>query len=1330
MKSYVLFLTEYENYTSCKFKDTYEMSLNGLLQKDPFTSSLLGSFIENPNSSVTLFVKSHNLNNSSSTSRTAMHLELYINGTVKFGPLKFPNVTIKAEIAANENFKRCGGERKAQDLKLAARFNQTAALGRFFTTSQSNSVEIFLPFDSQNKSYGIINATVAILGDSFESQVTISNTSASFKRDIFFFNAYRLSLSGSSRLQPWDYLLLKVTGIFGRSNVGGANDALEDVIKGMIKEYIQVIVKNTAQRLVALKNIDKKMGERLEKSKTRLLLSENRTSLAITKYLWALKFQKAALKEVTAAEKNVSVSNQDVNKLKSSFERLCSVTTCPYVCVAGTACNTCYNDLISEEQGLCPAICHNVRKERFPPYKEMATCLEEECDHSGGDFFSFVGCNFEKVGKAVLTTAAKAVVTYGLVSVGVPPQVAYPIASGAVTYAVTGSEEKAAESAAGAALWQVADPYVTPYVDKYTGMAKDAIFGPGDPKSPGPEVPDGVVGGVVDAITGCNDEGEWNCKVERKPCEKNVFNYKFTNVPYSCEISCKVNVIKETVATPCCKEVNCASRMKELRCKEKNVFCRKAREKALSKLNAAKRDLFKPVTKLQKAEKKLRIAEIELSKRKIDLEAASSERSILQRVHDAVAKASNISQRANAENRALIKDAIALARLWNSTNQTCPVYIREISFDVTFSSPHETSIPVMFKIASKDTEKTIFPVLNFASFNDSLQQISKQIVRELFGNVSVILRSGHPLNQISSAKRTERRKRAIDEGKAYVTNLVEFKKKCALVTNYQHALTDIISSLYKISTQSLMTFNNVTNKTIRQRHAEAHDFTINMTQAAEFGLTAKDLKESMKAVSSDEEVIGAVDLIELRNATNHAKVQTAIEVVYRDWEASMERVFNCTSLECNGFVDCMEDFVDNWNYLYQDSTLPEAVRLKRTLAALAMEVKALVSLEDLTVADAAERSSRILQILQDMKNEKIFCAVAPNITNHPEVMKDMKTGQTLELTCKATGDPAPYYRWKKNGVLLLESDAENLRIEKVTTKDSGNYTCEAYNHVSVETSTPSLVLVHPPPTLVHQPPTKLHIPINTGFYLRCKATSLVRPLRYQWLFMPFEANGYRMVENGNFSVLKFTSIQNQEEGFYKCNVSNPFDFTLSHDVHVRVLGFSLVVPSLGLSFEIVGNYKRLQDSYEDNNQMDIDNTPLHDNERFHLDVQFSFKRVVSNLANLSSNAVRNLTIHDCKSNDQKNVSCSASLRLLGLNVTGPEPTNRTERENARSVVESVNVMKQSVAVLVNESNTGGISLNIKDVILYIDPSSWKTGEYKSMCPTGTMLYVNNFLCGK
>ena len=1229
-------------------------------------------------------------------------------------------MNINTEVFTND-FERCDGDRNAQELKLSATFNQKAALGRFFTTSDSDLVQIFLPFDSQNKTEGILNTTVTLLGDSFQTQVAISNTSISFKRDFRLFHTYRLSVSGSGRLQPWDFLLLKVTGIFGRSKLSGRDDALEDVLRKVIKDYIKVVVENTADRLRALQNTDDKMKARMDKSKTRLVQAENKTNLAVTRYLWALKAQTAALKEVNTASKNVSNSDHEFNQVKASLERLCSVIDCPYVCVTGTACNTCYKDLISKEQGLCPATCHNVLKERLPPFKEMATCLEEDCDHSGGDVFSFVDCNLEKVGAAVLTTAAKGVVTSSLVSMGVPPQVAYPIASGAVTYAVTGNEEKAAKSAVKAGVLQFAEPY--------GDVAKEKVFGPSDPKDP--DVPDGVVGGLVDAYDGCNDEGDWKCTVEPKPCEKNVFNYKFTNVPYSCEISCQVSVIKETLATPCCKEVNCASRIRDLKCKEKNAFCRNARDKAFSKFNVAKRNLVKPLIQLQKAKKKLSVVEIELAKQTIELEAASSERNTLRRAHDALIKAANISQRANDENRALIEDAITLAQLWNSTNQTFPVEIKEISFDVTLSSPSETKIPVKFKIASKNIEKEIFPILNFASLNESLQQTAKQIVKELFGNVSAVLRSGHPLNQMASAKNKGRRKRAIDEGNSDVTTLVQFTRKCALVTNYQLVLTDIIDSLYKISTQSLVTLNNATNHTIKQQHAQAHDFAVNLTQAAELGLTDEDVNDATKAVSSDEEVIRAVSLIELRNATNHNKVQTAIEVVYRDWEASMERVFNCTSLECNGFVDCMEDFVDNLYYLYQDVNLPEAVHYRKKVAILGAEVKSLVSTEDLSMAEAAEKSFRILQILQDIKNEKIFCAVAPNVTTHPVAMKDMKIGQTLELNCKATGEPAPSYRWRKNGALLPGSNTENLRIEKVTTNDSGNYTCEAYNHVSVESSTPSFVLVHSPPTLVYQPRSKLNIPINTGFYLRCKATSLSRPLQYQWLFMPFNGNGYSIVPNGNFSVLRLESVKKHEEGFYKCNVSSPFDYTLSRGVQVRVLGFSLVLPSLGLSFEMIGDNKSLHDSYKESNKVDMVGTPLHVSENFQLDVQLSFSSVVNSLVNLSSKAVQNLAIKDCKSKETiDNITCTVSFSLHSLNVTGPESMNRTEKENAVSVIESVRLLKQSAALLVNESTTRGISLKVKDVSLYIDPASWKAGEYKSICPIGTVLYVNNFVCGK
>ena len=1283
--------------------------------------------MESANGKVTFFANIYSSNNSSSKdlSRSAMHVGFHLIGTVKFGPLKFPNMSINTEMYSEE-LEECYSDKTVSGLKLSATFNQRKALGRFFTSVNSDSLKLFLPSYNQNNSYGILNTAVALLGDSFQAQVEISNTSIRFEQDINLFHTYRLSLYALSRLQPWDFFLLKVSGLFGISEPNGRHDALDDSLKEMINGYIAIVAKNTVIRLRSLQTAADRIKARITKSNFRLVQAENRTHMAVTRYLWALKAQQAALREVNDAEKNVSNSNQEVNQLKASLEHLCSVIECPYVCLTGTACNTCYRDLISRERGLCPATCHSILQERKPPFEKIGKCLEQKCELSAGStnvlgirIPSSVTCSLEKVGKSVLTTAAKAVVTYGLVSVGVPPNVAYPIASGVVTYATTGDPRKAARSAAIDGGMQFVQPYI--------GDVKEEFCGPSDPE----DTDTGIGGGLVDAYKGCNDKGEWDCNEEPYPCRMEVFNYKFTNVPYSCEISCEVNVIKETVATPCCKEVNCASRVRDLKCKEKNAFCRIAREKALAKLSAAKRNQLQPLIKVQKAKKKLKVVEIELTKHKIELEAASNERNTLRRAHNDLMKAANISGRASEENRALIQDAVGLAQLWNSTNETCPVNINEISFDVTLSSPSETSIPVLFKIAHKDKEKEIFTIVDFSSLNESLQQTAKKIVKELFGNVSVVLRSAHPLNRVASTQSKARRKRAIDEGHSDVTTLVEFKRKCALVTNYQHALGDITGLLYKISTNSLLNLDILKNHTTEHVHAGAQDFTVNVAQAGELGLSNKDVDDSKKAVSSDEEVVSTASLIELRNYTNHIKVDTAMEVLYRDWEASMETVFNCTSLECSGFVDCMEDFVDNFYYLYQGVDIPEAIHFRKKIKTVGTEVKALFSLEDVSVAKAAEKSYRILQMLSKTKDEKIFCAVPPNITNHPVTMKDIKLGHTLELHCKATGDPAPSYRWRKNGVLLPQSNRENLRIEKVTKNDSGNYTCEAYNHVSVESSTPAHVLVQSPPTLVYQPPRKLHIPISTGFYLRCNATSVARPLRYQWLFMPSSGDGYSLVPNGNFSVLKFGYLQKHEEGFYKCNVSNPFDYTLSEGVQIRVLGFSLVVPSLGLSFEMTGDNKRLDSYYKKTKKANNGGTPPHVNEHFQHDVELSFTRILNNLVNLSSNAVQNLTIEDCKAKDHiNNITCSVSFRLRGLNVTGPESMNRTERENAISVVESVRQLKQSVAVLVNVTSTRGISINVKDVNLKVDPASWRVGEYRSLCSTGTAMYVNNFVCGK
>ena len=121
---------------------------------------------------------------------------------------------------------------------------------------------------------------------------------------------------------------------------------------------------------------------------------------------------------------------------------------------------------------------------------------------------------------------------------------------------------------------------------------------------------------------------------------------------------------------------------------------------------------------------------------------------------------------------------------------------------------------------------------------------------------------------------------------------------------------------------------------------------------------------------------------------------------------------------------------------------------------------------------------------------------------------------------------------------------------------------------------------------------------------------------------------------------------------------------------------------------------------------------------------------VNNLLDLPSNAVQDLTIRECEIIDEDNkVSCNVSFRLRSFNMTGPESTNRTEEENAVSVMDSAKKLQSAAALLLNESNARNISLKVRGVSLKVDPASWSVGEYMSLCSIGQVLFDNNFVCG-
>ena len=72
---------------------------------------------------------------------------------------------------------------------------------------------------------------------------------------------------------------------------------------------------------------------------------------------------------------------------------------------------------------------------------------------------------------------------------------------------------------------------------------------------------------------------------------------------------------------------------------------------------------------------------------------------------------------------------------------------------------------------------------------------------------------------------------------------------------------------------------------------------------------------------------------------------------------------------------------------------------------------------------------------------------------HPQNATQIEGGNVF-FTCNATGNPAPTFRWTKNGSVLttgsrisLSSDNKQLTLTNVTREDSGQYVCEATNNV-------------------------------------------------------------------------------------------------------------------------------------------------------------------------------------------------------------------------------------------------------------------------------------------
>lgn len=101
---------------------------------------------------------------------------------------------------------------------------------------------------------------------------------------------------------------------------------------------------------------------------------------------------------------------------------------------------------------------------------------------------------------------------------------------------------------------------------------------------------------------------------------------------------------------------------------------------------------------------------------------------------------------------------------------------------------------------------------------------------------------------------------------------------------------------------------------------------------------------------------------------------------------------------------------------------------------------------------------------------------APVFVQHPEPIT-IAVGTTGTLRAKATGSPAPFYTWRKDGVTIPGFDTDLLDyylINNAKFSDAGLYECVARNSMGTVVSRAALVTIvaPPPPTVVTHPTSK------------------------------------------------------------------------------------------------------------------------------------------------------------------------------------------------------------------------------------------------------------------
>ena len=343
-------------------------------------------------------------------------------------------------------------------------------------------------------------------------------------------------------------------------------------------------------------------------------------------------------------------------------------------------------------------------------------------------------------------------------------------------------------------------------------------------------------------------------------------------------------------------------------------------------------------------------------------------------------------------------------------------------------------------------------------------------------------------------------------------------------------------------------------------------------------------------------------------------------------------------------------------------------------------------------------ASQILKEFQSLVyNIRGICGNIPMTQNKLSGNLDLIEGETLKIEFNFLYEDVKI-SWYRDGVQL--SFTGNSYIKKrVTSYDSGLYTCQLTNKFGSSSCGQKNVYVHGPLNVIIVPDAiRSYSNDPEESYLFCNSSS--DDIMHWYYQSPYasENSFSRYPNDRNYLMVKLS-------GYYWCIVSNNRETVKSDKVFVRILPVSIATSKISLSMEMIAS-----SNPRSRRSLELDDTHI-------------TQDIIRQLG-MKKDQIENITINDIAGTSKFNLSFI--IKSSSSSTLDKLPWNEIAKEMAKRRASLFN----EVVSFYKNLATNNINVTIDQHVLSIDKNSIQSGTMISTCSKGYSILSNGFVCGK